>query len=195
MADFRSKVFITKIFLNVLFPVYPIINHATLLSVASVLYGLLVLIPVLTVMYIYTKKTKYNRVFLRKIYLPSDRLFQVVSGFEFPIMLGLYGYLIRQEMKLAVVAVAAAHILISVGCLWYVYARARKQRGRISSFDSSFKLGRIVKRVGAETERGLSEGEIVKIIRTSESGYIVVNFKGEEFSIALEDIGEILYTV
>lgn len=192
MADGRRTLIFFKALCNLLLPVYPVARHRPVLSPALLLYILLAAGSVLTVVYILVKKARYNRIFLRKVYKPSNRLFLVFGSFEMPLTLALYGYLLYIGRNAVLGAIAAAHVLLSAGCLWYVHHQAGGYRVRINSFDNNFKLGVLAVQIGEDSDRGLQKGEIVKIVKTTSSGYLVKNSKGEEFLVDLSDIEEII---
>lgn len=192
MADHRRTLVLSKIFYNLLFPIYPVVERGLLLSPLILLYILQAAVPVLASFYIGFKKAKYSRVFLRRVYMPSNRLFLVMAGFELPFMAGMYCYLAYARAGVLIFCAAAAHLLLTLCVYLYACAKASRYKVRINSFDNNFKLGVMGVQIGEEGERGLEKGEIVKIVKRQADGYLVKNSKGEEFIVKLSDIEEII---
>ncbi|KAI5181912.1 hypothetical protein PAEPH01_2839, partial [Pancytospora epiphaga] len=171
---------------------YPIIERKLLLSPLTFLYISQILVPVLVFFYINYKKTKYSKVFLRRIYRPSNKLLLVMASLELPLIFGMYFYLFANSTSVFLYCVVIIHTLLVLCGYVYVYTKANRYRGRINSFENNFKLGVLAVGIGDEGEHGLEKGGIVKIVRRLTDGYLVKNSKGEEFIVKLSDIEEII---
>lgn len=183
MVDYRRGVMLLKILANSLFPVYFVWKSDKNRSILSIIYIILLAVPVLFLAYVHYKKIKYSRIFLRKIYVPSIKLFTWLQAIESILTIALYFTLSKYIW-------GGLHLFFSFTLFLFVFWKNSRQRVRINSFETTFKLGIIAKSIG-ETN-GLRKGELVKIVQTGESGYVVKNSKNIEFSVDKSDISEII---
>lgn len=183
MKDRRSAVLAVKALINLAVPVPAVKNLKAFISAPSAAYATAVLLPAFAYLYVLLKKSRYNRVFLRKTYLPSNKLMYSLAVCELPVLLLLH-------WLLATPYLGACHLLLAV----VLFACARPGRDarrlRIASFDTKFRLGILARNIGEA--RGLRAGEVVKIMRKTSAGYVVRNSQGEEFELVADDIAEVI---
>ena len=197
MADYRTNILVFKFFVNLVLPGALLVFDSAKtynnkktghilpdVPLVFIPYALLTALTLLICAYVYYKKVKYSRVFLRKIYLPSNKVFCFFAAGEIPLVMWLHWV---YEARFW----GALHVLIALSGFLFVYARRNSQRVRISSYENNFKLGVMSPEVEV-CEAGLKPGEVVKIVKTTVDGYIVKNSRGIEFQVPTAHISEII---
>lgn len=182
LYDYKTNVVILHLITNIVAPIYPLfkVRHD---KWAILNYFSLIALLLGTLVYIIIKKRIYNREYLRKIYLPSLKVFIFLFITEVPLICIFY-YLVRKWLFAFINGI----IIMSSFC--FVYARKNSQRVIINSFETKFKLGILssnIKNMG-----DLKPGEVVKIEKTTADGYIIKNSKCNEYEIKKDDISEII---
>jgi len=182
--DSRQRIIWLKLFINIVAPLYLVVKQEKIIAIPTLVYALLFLVEVLIVVYVEYRKSRYQHLFLRKIYVPSNKLFVTTFFIEIPVVGLLYAFLDRYLFGiLHLIPILILYILI--------YIKRSGKYTRKSSFKERIKFGVIARNIGNEDENGLKKGELVKIMRKTNGGYVVKNRIGE-FSVSLEDIGEII---
>ncbi|KAI5153699.1 hypothetical protein ENBRE01_3231 [Enteropsectra breve] len=182
--DRRSSVLILKAIINLAVPIYPLVKLEKKEPIPIILGIILFLIAPIGIFYINHRKRLYKEKFIRKIYIPSNKVFITLFACEllaipaFYIYIEKYGYL------------GIVHGALALLPYIYVYVKYSREQIRVNSFPSSFKLAIMERDIG--TGNGLSQGEVVKIRETTSTGYVVVNHKSQEFTILKEDVAQII---
>lgn len=199
MPDFRINTIIFNLVLNALFPLFSIgffqlLKKKEINSLPFIPYAFGILIFLILLIHIYTKKTNYSKIYLRKTYIPSTKLFVVVFFFDLLIICGIYfaAFLKYKYITNIILGSSVLHTLMMYISFMYIYQKNNKPFNRIKLLDTNFKLGIMAKQVGGDNQKNLKKNEIVKIMKTLNSGYIVKNSKGEEYMVEKADIEEVI---
>lgn len=199
MPDIRTNGIMAQIFFDIACPLFttlirPLFYSLKLAALPLLLHGTLsLLVPFIFFFYIQYKKVQHERTFLRKIYLPSWKLYVVFFIVNSILAIILWAVILYNDIySIASWVMLLTHVIFSLVAFYYTYKKSNKYRVRISSFHPSSKLGVMGRQIGEDSEHGLKRGEIVVIVKMSTSGCVVKNSRGEEYSVALSDIEDII---
>lgn len=206
--QYKTNIILFNFAVDIAIPIYPVVKFlhksdiTAITAIPLICYIIQAVIPLLFLYYTHFKRNKYDKIFLRRSYSPSSRLFYVLFCTAIIPVVSIYASILsiinKNELYTGIFgpwywglyAVAVAHIAILSITLLYSASKTSRQTVRINSFSNNFKLGIIAQPIGKESENGLKKGEVVRIIKKNTDGYIVKNSRGNEYSIRLEDINE-----
>lgn len=189
VLEYRTFFIASQLMVNILIPFFIWKHNFGFYA----LYAGTLLVPLLTLCFIYYKKRAYFNKYLCRQYVPSIKLALFAQTGTTSLIFAMYYHIyFNIENTAAVLYALFAHLLFIFSVFIALLFQKSKSKAIISYVRHKYKIGILARDTGGE--KGLKKGQPVEIVQETKEGYVVKNSSNDCFQVTLDDI-ESVYDV